>query len=467
MKDIDFTIPVLGDRTIKSPVGLSKEKGDYMANYVHENQYILYDIESSGKVSARDFNPNELLEKAGPREKIFVDPSKVHAAIVTCGGLCPGLINVIRAIVMSLWYNYGARRISGIRYGYRGFMAEYNSPAVELTPNDVSDIQRRGGTILGSSRGYGDRTEDIVDALERMNVNMLFTIGGDGTQKGALDISREIIKRGLKTAVIGIPKTIDNDLSFVEKSFGFETAVSKAIDAVTSAHVEAEDGFNGLGIVKVMGRESGFIAAHTTLASNDANYVLIPEVPFDLYGQNGLLSHLEKRFERRHHALIVVAEGAGQNLLEASDIRDASGNKKLTDIGIYLKEKISAHFKEKQIELNLKYIDPSYIIRSAPANPNDSIYCARLGTNAVHAAMAGRTEMLISFIHSIFVHVPISLAVSKKNRINPDNALWRDVIAVTGQPRLMKNPQVKTKAQNKGNSPTDKMTEAEIISQNP
>ena len=465
MKDIDFTIPVLGDRTIKSPVGLSKEKGDYLANYVPENQYILYDIESSGKVSARDFNPNELLEKAGPREKIFFDPSKVHAAIVTCGGLCPGLNNVIRAIVMSLWYNYGARRISGIRYGYRGFMAEYNSPAVELTPNDVSDIQRRGGTILGSSRGYGDRTEDIVDSLERMNVNMLFTIGGDGTQKGALDISREIIKRGLKTAVIGIPKTIDNDLSFVEKSFGFETAVSKAIDAVTSAHVEAEDGFNGLGIVKVMGRESGFIAAHTALASNDANYVLIPEVPFDLYGQNGLLSHLEKRFERRHHALIVVAEGAGQNLLERSDSRDASGNKKLTDIGIYLKEKIIAHFKEKQIELNLKYIDPSYIIRSTPANPNDSIYCARLGTNAVHAAMAGRTEMLISFIHSIFVHVPISLAVSKKNRINPDNALWRDVIAVTGQPRLMKNPKVK--AENKGNSPTAEKTEAEIISQNP
>ena len=445
MEKLDFTIPVLGKATVQSTIHLSKERDDYLSNYVQDDQYILYNIETSVG-SHSNFAQKELLEKAGPREKIYFDPAKVRAAIITCGGLCPGLNNVIRAIVMCLWYRYNVKLISGIRYGYRGFLSQFRLPVMELTPEIVSKIHHRGGTILGSSRGFGENANEIVDTLERMNINILFTIGGDGTQRGALNISREISRRGLKIAVVGIPKTIDNDLSFVQKSFGFETAVSKAMDAVASAHIEAEDAFNGIGIVKVMGRQSGFIAAHTALAVNDVNFVLIPEVPFDLYGENGLLIHLQNRIENRHHAVILVAEGAGQDLLENSDSADASGNKKLADIGLFLKEKISAFFKEKAIEINLKYIDPSYIIRSTPANPNDSIYCARLGTNAVHAAIAGKTELLVSFVHDNFVHVPIRMAVSRRNRVNPDDGLWRDVIAVTGQPWLMKNQQDMRKA---------------------
>ncbi len=439
MENSDFAIHTLGQATISSPILLSRQDGDCMANYVGDDEYILYDIEMDPNAGPRRFGQKELLEKAGPREKIYFDPTDVHAAIVTCGGLCPGLNNVVRAIVMCLWYRYGVRRVSGVRYGYRGFLSQLGLPFMELTPEVVSGIHHDGGTILGSSRGSGNRVSEIVDSLERMNANILFCIGGDGTLKGALNISNEIDKRGLKIAVVGIPKTIDNDLSFVPRSFGFETAVSKAVDAVASAHVEAESAFNGIGIVKVMGREAGFIAAHTALACNDVNYVLVPEVPFELDGENGLLTHIERRFEHRHHVVILVAEGAGQDILESSDDVDASGNRKLGNIGDFLKDRISERFKERQIDFNLKYIDPSYIIRSAPANPNDSVYCVRLGTNAVHAAMAGKSGMLMSYVHDCFVHVPIRAAVSRRSCINPDGSLWRDIMAATGQPRLMKN----------------------------
>lgn len=439
MENLDFTIDSLGQRVIKSPVELSKETGDYIANYVDDRRRIIYDIETVSDADSLKLSANQLLELAGPRELISFKPAQVHAAIVTCGGLCPGLNDVIRAIVMCLWYRYGVRKISGIRYGYRGFLTRFNLPVIQLNTELVDDIHRKGGTILGSSRGYGDRTREIVDSLEKKSINILFTIGGDGTQKGALNISEEINNRKLKIAVVGVPKTIDNDLSFVQKSFGFQTAVSKAVDAVSAAHTEAHGSINGIGIVKVMGRQSGFIAAHTALAINDVNYVLVPEVPFELDGNNGLLAHLETRLKSRHHAVILVAEGAGRTLLQKSQTLDASGNVKLPDIGLFLKEKIIAYFKEKNMEINLKYIDPSYIIRAAPANSNDSIYCERLGVNAVHAAMAGRTAVLISLINDRFVHVPMRMAVSKKNTIDPDGSLWRDVIEATGQPLLMKN----------------------------
>ncbi len=439
MPSYDFTIASIGKCSIPSPIKLSKAEGDYIANYVGDNERVIYDIELEEQPVTRTYQTSDLLEKAGPREMIYFDPLKVRAAIATCGGLCPGLNDVVRAIVMCLWYQYGVRIISGIRFGYRGLVPEYRLSTIDLSPDVVDQIHRSGGTILGSSRGGGQRTAEMVDTLERMNVNMLFSIGGDGTQKGALAIAEEAMKRGLKLAVVGVPKTIDNDVSFVQKSFGFETAVSHAVEAVSAAHVEAHDAVNGVGVVKVMGRESGFIAAHTSLAINDVNFVLVPEVPFDLEGGNGLLAHLERRIERRNHAVILVAEGAGQELLEQSGMTDLSGNKKLSDIGLFLTEKIKAHFKEKGKEINLKYIDPSYIIRSAPANPNDSLYCARLGNNAAHAAMAGKTKMLIGRINYHFVHVPTALAVSKRNRVDPESSLWRDVVDACGQPALMKN----------------------------
>ncbi len=325
MKEPDFSISVLGEPTIQ--VSAISEKKDVLnTSYVGDDQYILYDIAVTNGKSEVSLDRNNLIEKAGPRKKIYFEPAKVHAGVVTCGGLCPGLNDVIRAIVMTLWYRYGIKRISGFRNGYRGLLSRFNLPVMELTPDVVTKIHSLGGTILGTSRGCGGYIKEMVDFLEHMNINMLFIIGGDGTQKGALDISGEARKQGLKISVIGVPKTIDNDLSFVQKSFGFQTAVSRAVDAVNCAHVEAHDCVNGIGIVKVMGRESGFIAAHTAMAINDANYVLIPEVRFDLDGENGLLANLERRLEQRNHAVILVAEGAGQEYMKDSRASDASGN---------------------------------------------------------------------------------------------------------------------------------------------
>lgn len=438
MEKYDFSIPQLGPPKIISPVHLSKRAGDFVADYVSEDERIIYEV-NINPGQAVSYQKNELIEKAGPREMIYFDPVNVHAAIVTCGGLCPGLNDVIRAIVMALWHHYGVRKISGIRFGYRGLIAEYNLPVLELSPEIVTDIHKHGGTVLGSSRGGGDRVVEIVDTIERLGISMLFTIGGDGTQKGALRIAEEIERRRLNAVVVGIPKTIDNDLSFIEKSFGFETAVGKAVEAVAGAHVEAHDAVNGIGIVKLMGRESGFITAYTTLGTNDVNYALVPEVPFELEGKNGLLLHLKKRLAERNHALIVIAEGAGQQFLQQCADHDASGNKRLGDIGVFLKDRIISYFQKEGIEINLKYIDPSYIIRSTASNPSDSIYCTRLGTNAAHAGMAGKTKMLVSLINGTFVHVPIGLAVSKRNYIDPEGPLWRDVIQATGQPALFKN----------------------------
>ena len=437
MDKLNFSVPRLGEAKLDSPVKMSTIMGDDIANYVRDDEFILYNIDASPGTYTYDYAESDLLEKAGPRQKVYFSPGHVHAGIVTCGGLCPGLNNVIRSIVRTLWHSYGIERISGIRNGYRGFLPEYGIPVLPLNPDIVDDIHTKGGTILGSSRGGSD-VEAICDSIERMNLNILFTIGGDGTQHGAFAIASELERRNQKIAVIGIPKTIDNDLSFVQKSFGFETAVSKAVDAVASAHTEAHDAINGIGLVKVMGRESGFIAAHTALAINDVNFVLIPEIDFDLEGEAGLYRAVEERLERRHHAVILVAEGAGQRFLEAGHDTDLSGNRKLADIGLYLKEGLKRYFDAQGTEVNIKFIDPSYMIRSAPANPNDSIYCARLGSHAVHAAMAGRTKTLISLVNNTFVHLPIEIAINKRNLVDPEGPLWRDVLGATHQPAVMR-----------------------------
>jgi len=268
---------------------------------------------------------------------------------------------------------------------------------------------------------------------------MIFIIGGDGTQRGALEVAEEIERRGLKIAVVGIPKTVDNDLSFIQKSFGFDTAVVKAAESVAAAHMEAHSQINGIGLVKLMGRESGFIATYTAIASHEANFVLIPEVPFELEGPNGFLFHLEERLRKRQHAVIVVAEGAGQDLLQAGDETDDSGNRKLADIGLFLRDKIQTYFKSIGMHINLKYIDPSYQIRSAVAAPIDSIYCERLGNNAVHAAMSGKTKLIIGLVHNKFVHLPIRVVTSKRNHVDPEGSLWRDTLDATSQPILMIN----------------------------
>ena len=439
MKTIDFTIPNLGEPKIASPIAMSSNHGDGRADYVSDSDKILYSIETKLENGHQVPLHEDTIEVAGPRSKIYFNPAHVHAAICTCGGICPGLNNVIRSVVRCFWYRYGVRRISGVQYGYKGLLENSPWPLMTLDPDVVDDIQEKGGTILGSARGGGKQVDEIVDSLERLNINILVTIGGDGTLRGANDIADEIGRRGLKISVVGIPKTIDNDLSFIQSSFGVDTAVQMAVPVVRCAHVEAKNSINGIGLVKVMGRESGFIAARTSLAQSDVNFCLIPENPFDLDGPNGLLAHLKSRILDRHHAVILVAEGAGQELLPPSTEYDASGNMKYQDVGIFLHERIKEYFKAEGIESNVKYIDPSYIIRSAPADSFDSIYCARLGAHAAHAAMAGKTKVLISECNNRFVHIPISAAVISRNHVDLEGALWRDVLENTRQPVSMKN----------------------------
>lgn len=371
-------------------------------------------------------------ESAGPRRKIYFDPGKTKCAIVTCGGLCPGINDVIRAIVLEAHHAYNAPSVLGIRYGLEGFIPSYNHKVAELTTKTVEHIHQFGGTVLGSSRGP-QSPEAIVDALERMNVSILFVIGGDGSMKAAAAIELEARQRGIRLSVIGIPKTIDNDINFVPLSFGFDTAVDTACEAIRCAHVEATGVMNGVGIVKLMGRESGFIAAQASLALRDANFVLVPEAHFRFEGEDGLLMALEKRLLERHHAVIITAEGAGHHLMELTDKRDASGNPVLGDIGDLLRTRFGDYLKARGIPHVIKFIDPSYIIRSVPANANDRVYCGFLGQHAVHAAMAGRTGMVVAKIMDRYVHVPFELVTSQRRHMSIRSALWRSVLESTGQ----------------------------------
>jgi 6-phosphofructokinase 1 len=430
----DLAISTLGPARIDSPLGHLLDHRSTSEHYVDENDLVLFDDTVAG-IASRGGTLADLpgMEPCGPRRKIFFDPAKTRAAIVTCGGLCPGLNDVIAGLVRTLTYHYRVRRVVGIRNGYQGFVPSYGHDVVDLTPESVRDIATDGGTVLGTSRGHQD-ADEIVDCLERLHVNVLFVVGGDGSMRGAMRIARTVAERGLYISVVGIPKTIDNDIPYIDQSFGFQTAFSHASDAIRAARVEATSTANGIGLVKLMGRHSGFIACYAALARSGADVVLIPEVPFGLDGEGGLLAHLRRRVEERGHAVVVVAEGAGQDLLGTADGHDASGNSRLQDIGPYLRRRIGDHFADAGIETSIRYIDPSYAIRSVPANPYDSVYCVRLSQAAVHAAMSGRTEMVVGRYRRRFVHVPMAAAVSRRNQVDPHGDLWTAVLESTGQP---------------------------------
>jgi 6-phosphofructokinase 1 len=422
----DFTVRSLGECAVDSPL-----RG---RQFVEDDETITFasQVRNIRKLlaTAKSF---PAFQKGGPRRRIFHDPSRTRAAVVTCGGLCPGLNNVIKGIVNVLRYDYGVGDILGIRYGYQGLSASRAHPPVPLTPERVDEIHKEGGTVLGSSRGRRGVGE-MVDSLERLGVSLLFCIGGDGTLRGAKAISDEIARRNRAIGVIGIPKTIDNDLSFIEKTFGFETAVQAAYDIITSAHNEAEGAEHGIGIVKLMGRDSGFIAAAATLANSVVDFCLVPEVEFALEGENGLFRALGRRLDRRRHAVIVVAEGAGQSLFPAGEAAmDASGNVLKKDIGVLLRDGIGRHFRDGGREVSVKYLDPSYHIRSVAANSSDAIFCHLLAEHAVHAGMAGKTDAVIGQWNNFFTHVPIALATHERRRVDLDGALWKGVLGATRQ----------------------------------
>jgi len=429
----DFSITNLGKRLIKSPLNIS--------NFTQDKKRLLFNSYSDDYLSCFDKEGLPLsVELAGPRDKIFFDPFQAKAAIVTCGGLCPGINDVIRSLTMTLFHRYGVKKILGVKYGLMGLNPALGLKFFNLTPEFVNDITSIGGSILSTSRGPQD-VAVVVDYLVRLNINILFCIGGDGTIRAAEKIIAEVTKRNLKIAIVCIPKTIDNDLNLIEKSFGFDTAIEKTVEAIKSAHVEAKGAFNGIGLIKIMGRNSGHIAAHAALAQNDTNFVLIPEVSFDMEGENGFLTTLKKRIKSRGHAVILVAEGAGQDILRKniSPIeKDPSGNIRLLDIGSFLKNEVEDYFKKIDLEINLKYIEPSYLIRSVPANASDGIYCNSLGQYAVHAGMAGKTGILVALMKDEYVHLPLNTVASSRKIDSHDN-IWLRVLETTGQPPSMKN----------------------------
>lgn len=420
----DLAIDRLGQPLVPSPMRL--------ARFTPDDERVI--LETDPAIIRRDLAEGRepvSFEAAGPRERLYFDPAVTRAGIVTCGGVCPGINDVIRAIVLSLHFHYGVETILGFHFGYEGLIPDYGHEPLLLTPERVEAIGELGGSVLGTSRGNQD-VGRMVDTLVERGVHILFTIGGDGTLRGAAAIAEVIKQRELPIAIVGVPKTIDNDISLIERSFGFVTATAEARRAVQSAHNEAVAVRNGIGLVKLMGRESGFIAAHSALADSQVNFCLIPESPFTL---EALLPALTERLKQRGHAVIAVAEGAGAQLVGRVGERDASGNVKYGDIGLFLKGAIKDYFAALDMEIALKYIDPSYIIRSLPANAYDSAYCLLLGFNAVHAAMSGRTNMLVGYWNNHYTHVPIPAAVHKRKQIDPEDWLWTNVLLATGQPR--------------------------------
>ncbi|XP_041991292.1 ATP-dependent 6-phosphofructokinase 6-like [Salvia splendens] len=372
--------------------------------------------------------------RAGPRQQVYFESDDVLACIVTCGGLCPGLNTVIREIVHSLDYMYGVSKVLGIDGGYRGF---YSKNTINLTPKLCNDIHKRGGTIIGSSRGGHDTTK-IVDSIQDRGINQVYIIGGDGTLRGANVIYEEIRKRGLKVAVAGIPKTIDNDIPVIDRSFGFDTAVEEAQRAINAAHVEADSAENGIGMVKLMGRYSGFIAMHATLASRDVDCCLIPESPFYLEGKGGLFEYIEKKLKENGHMVIVVAEGAGQELLPTKNEEDASGNKLLQDVGLWIAQRIKDHFaKQTKMPITLKYIDPTYMIRAIPSNASDNVYCTLLAQSAVHGAMAGYTGFTSGLVNGRHTYIPFNRIIEKQNKVVITDRMWARLLSSTNQPSFL------------------------------
>lgn len=436
----DLQIPRLGTCSIPSP-GLQKDWGETGGNWIKDTERILLDdhLEALNTCLTQGKEPLSV-EIAGPRKEIYFNPETTTFGIVTCGGICPGLNDVIRHLVMHGHYAYGVHRILGLRYGFESLNPAFGHVPVELTPDRVSKIHHTGGSVLGTSRGKQDPTV-MVDQLLALGIDVLFVVGGDGSQHGALKIYEEIRRRNLPIGIVGIPKTIDNDLLYMDRSFGYNTACAEAFRTLNVAHAEARGSRNGVGLVKLMGRDSGFIACAASLASSEVNFVLIPEVPFQLEGKTGLLALLEQRLRERGHAVVVVAEGAGQTLIpDAGTERDASGNRKFGDIGAFLKRRIAEHFAQKKMELNLKYIDPSYELRGVAATPKDRIFCLQLARHAVHAAMSGKTGVVVALWHQRFVHLPAALVANGRRKVDIHGDLWRCVLETTGQPSEMGHP---------------------------
>ena len=430
---MNIEIKQLGKCQIPSPLKMSTIYGDNLANYTSDAARVRYRLIENTDAPIPDLR----FEMAGPRQTLYWEPAKTRAAIVTCGGLCPGLNNVIRSVFLELYHRYGVRDVWGLRFGYEGLNAACGHEVLHLTHEMVDRIHEHGGTILGTSRGP-QSPEVMVDFLQQNQIHLLFCVGGDGTLRGAKSIVDEAEKRGFPVSIIGVPKTIDNDVMYVQRTFGVMTAIEQARRVLESAHVAARSSYNGNGLVKLMGRHAGFVSCGATISSGEVNIALIPEVPFALEGKDGLFAYLHRRLESRQHAVIAVAEGAGQSLMPTQEAYDASGNRKLGDIGLFLRDQIRSYAQREGLRIDLKYFDPSYYIRSAVTTADDAMLCDQLARSAVHAAMAGRTDMVVSMWNSAYMHVPIDMAISASKQVELEGPLWAACLSATGQPEVFK-----------------------------
>ncbi|KAM7511330.1 hypothetical protein LguiB_010205 [Lonicera macranthoides] len=401
-----FSLRNRGSRVMVATDGLEDQKD----GYVNDNDRALLKVikyASPTSAGAECIDPEcswveQWVHRAGPRRHIYFDLAEVKAGIVTCGGLCPGLNDVIRQIVFSLEL-YGVKNIVGIQHGYRGFFEE-GVPKIKLSRQVVQNINLAGGSLLGVSRG------------------------------GTNAIHEECCRRKMKVSVVCVPKTIDNDILLMEKTFGFDTAVEEAQRAINSAYIEAHSAYHGIGLVKLMGRSSGFIAMHASLASGQVDVCLIPKVPFSLDGTYGVLQHIEHLIQTKGSAVICLAEGAGQDLLEKSNLKDASGNVIFADFGVHFQQQIKRHFKEINVPADLKYIDPTYMIRACRANASDAKLCTVLGQNAVHGAFAGYSGITVGICNTHYVYLPIPEVIASPRYVDPNSRMWHRCLTSTGQP---------------------------------
>jgi len=426
---------------------ISKTSERNFGAYTRDDDVVLFDI-IRGDKSGTDAMA---FKRAGCRKMICWKGSEVKAAIITCGGLCPGLNVVINEIVEVLYFEYGVNSIYGVKGGYRG-LVDGGYGLIELNPTVVKGINRKGGTILWSSRGGispaspPEEIEKILNKLESYGINMLYIIGGDGTHRGAYRLYQHAKAREKKMIIAGIPKTIDNDMGVIDSSFGFNSAVEQATKAIFSAVTEATcNKPNGVGIVKLMGRHAGYIACHATLASRQVDMCLINEDPFlETNGPEAMAEYIEKTVQDKGHAVIVVAEGAGNNFLKSlrsgmeSVEKDAGGNEALSNICDYLIDYLKQHFKQRSKACTVKFIDPSYMIRSVAANASDNVMCLVLAQNAVHGAMAGYTGFTSGLVNnrSVMIPMPVIMATSP-SFLNPRGRTWSRVLAATQQPVTM------------------------------
>lgn len=441
MRDI---YPSFKPESIQSPLVNLNSQSDPNRIIFRDNQTILQRLEKPetiGPNQTPDYE-KQFFIKAGPRSQLQIDPNKTVAAIATCGGLCPGLNVCIYQIYRTLKYVYGVQTIYGVFDGYRGFTDD--STWIELDDQILRNKFNEPGTFLRSSRGKQDMTL-IVSNLKKKSVNSVFIIGGEGSHKGALALQSEAINQQAEISVAAIPKTIDNDIPIIDQSFGHATSIDVVVKSLKGAYAEANSIDPCLGIVKNMGRDTGHITVNSALAFGKTDLILIPEAGYNLKGENGVLAFVCQLLKEKRHVVILVSEGASASMKDAeleNEGKDKSGNTKFGDIGLHLKSEIGKYCKENGgeslEELNIKYIDPSYLQRSCEPNSFDRTMCLNISRDSVHGVMAGYSSFSTAIVAGRTVYLPLT-SICSKNREYVDllGERYQSVLQMTRQPSFL------------------------------